>query len=299
MSAGTAGPATADGAGAARVVAPARTALVTGASRGIGRAIAVGLAAAGLDVALLARDGNRLAGVAEEISAAGGRAVVVTADVTDAQAVADAVRAAESALGGVDLLVNNAGRVDAEVPLWEADPDEWWAIVETNVRGPFLLARAVVPGMIARGGGRVVDLNSGAGSHDMEGASAYNASKTALLRIGANLHRSGYARGLRTFEVAPGVVRTDMTGSMEMHRARTEWTPVERTVEMVVAIAQGDLDAFSGAFVRVTHDSPESLRAALDAAAREGRAVPGPDGRRLRVTRWGDDDPMQGALPAR
>ncbi|MFI2703222.1 SDR family oxidoreductase [Cellulosimicrobium composti] len=293
------------GPGPAGAVAPARTALVTGASRGIGRAIAVGLAAAGLDVALLARDADRLAGVAAEIAALGerdgaaGRAVVVTADVTDAGAVAAAVRAAEDALGGVDLLVNNAGRVDAEVPLWEADPDEWWAIVETNVRGPFLLARAVVPGMLARGGGRVVDLNSGAGSHDMDGASAYNASKTALLRIGANLHRSGFDRGLRTFEVSPGVVQTDMTASMTMHEGRTEWTPVERTVEMVVAIAAGELDAFSGAFVRVTHDSPQSLRAAVVAGERDGRAVPGQDGRRLRVTRWGDDDPMPGALPAR
>jgi 3-oxoacyl-[acyl-carrier protein] reductase len=281
-------------------VAPARTALVTGASRGIGRAIAVGLASAGLDVGLLARDAARLRDVADEITAGGaGRAVVVTADVTDVEAVSAAVAAAEGEIGGIDLLVNNAGRVDAEVPLWEADPDEWWAILETNVRGPFLLARAVVPGMLARGGGRVVDLNSGAGSHDMVGASAYNASKTALLRLGANLHRSGYDRGLRTFEVAPGVVQTDMTGSMVMHRGRTEWTPVQRTVEMVVAIAGGGLDAFSGSFVRVTHDSPDSLRAALDDAARGGRAVPGPDGRRLRVTRWGDDDPMPGELPRR
>lgn len=290
------------GEGDALTVAPARTALVTGASRGIGRAVAVGLAAVGLDVALLARDAGRLDEVAGEIAGLGegaGRAVVVTADVTDAGAVGAAVATVEAELGGVDLLVNNAGRVDAEVPLWEADPEQWWAVLETNVRGPFLLSRAVVPGMLARGGGRVVDLNSGAGSHDSQGASAYNASKTALLRLGANMHRSGYDQGLRTFEVSPGVVQTDMTASMVMHQGRTEWTPVERTVEMVVAIAAGGLDAFSGAFVRVTHDSPESLRAALDAAAHAGRDVPGPDGRRLRVTRWGDDDPMPGELPRR
>lgn len=289
-------------AGDGTTVAPARTALVTGASRGIGRAVAVGLAAAGLDVALLARDAARLDETAAEIGRLGaqvGRAVVVTADVTDAQAVDAAVASAVAQLGGIDLLVNNAGRVDAEVPLWEADPEQWWSVLETNVRGPFLLSRAVVPGMLARGGGRVVDLNSGAGSHDSTGASAYNASKTALLRLGTNMHRSGHALGLRTFEVAPGVVQTDMTASMDMHAGRTEWTPVERTVEMVVAIAGGGLDAFSGSFVRVTHDSPASLRAALDEAARTGRDVPGPDGRRLRVTRWGEDDPMPGELPRR
>jgi NAD(P)-dependent dehydrogenase (short-subunit alcohol dehydrogenase family) len=132
----------------------------------------------------------------------------------------------------------------------------------------------------------------------MDGASAYNASKTALLRMGSNLHLSGHARGLRTFEVSPGVVQTDLTASMDMHVGRTEWTPVERTVEMIVAVARGELDAWSGAFVRVTHDSPESLRAA-SAASGSTDSVPGPDARRLRVTRFGDDDPMPGTLPAR
>lgn len=276
------------------VVPAARTALVTGASRGIGRAVALGLAAAGLDVALLARDAARLDDVAARVRAAGRRAVVLEADVTDPAAVRAATGRAEQELDGVDLLVNNAGRIDAEVPLWEADPDAWWAVVETNVRGPFLLAHALVPGMLARGGGRVVDLASGASSHDMDGASAYNASKTALVRMGANLHVSGAARGLRVFEVAPGVVATDMTGSMTMHRGRTAWTPVERTVETVVAIARGELDDLSGCFLRVTHDTPAALRAAADAAAARGEAFPGEGARRLRVQPWGPDDPLAG-----
>ncbi|MBE7698985.1 SDR family NAD(P)-dependent oxidoreductase [Oerskovia sp. Sa1BUA8] len=280
-------------------VAPARTALVTGGARGIGRAVVLGLADAGLDVAVLGRDASRVDDVVAEVRARGRRAVALVADVGAVEAVDSAVARAEAELGGIDLLVNNAGRIDAEVPLWEADPDEWWSVMETNLRGPFLLARAVVPGMLARGGGRVVDLNSGAGSHDMDGATAYNASKTALLRLGSNLHASGHARGLRTFEVAPGVVRTDLTASMDMHVGRTEWTPVERTVEMVVAIARGELDAWSGTFVRVTHDSPASLRAAASGATGDADAVPGPEARRLRVTRYGDDDPMPGALPAR
>lgn len=280
-------------------VAPARTALVTGGARGIGRAVVLGLARAGVDVAVLGRDASRVDDVVAQVRALGRRSVGLVADVGDPAAVDAAVARAEAELGGIDLLVNNAGRIDAEVPLWEADPDEWWSVMETNVRGPFLLARALVPGMLARGGGRVVDLNSGAGSHDMDGATAYNASKTALLRLGANLHLSGHARGLRTFEVAPGVVQTDLTASMDMHVGRTEWTPVERTVEMIVAIARGELDAWSGTFVRVTHDSPASLRAAATAGSQDAEAVPGPEARRLRVTRFGDDDPMPGALPAR
>jgi NAD(P)-dependent dehydrogenase (short-subunit alcohol dehydrogenase family) len=198
----------------------------------------------------------------------------------------------EGGLGSVDLLVNNAGRIDAEVPLWEADPDEWWQILDTNVRGPFLLARHVVPGMLARGGGRVVDLNSGSGSHDMTVASAYNLSKTALMRMGHHLHAAGHAHGLRVLEVAPGVVQTDMTGSMAMHSGRTEWTPVERTVEIVTAFARAELDACSGWFVRASHDTPASLR---ELAAGAGAAAP----RHLRVLPAGDDDPLAQELTGR
>lgn len=259
-------------------VPPARTALVTGASRGIGAALARSLAAAGLDVALLARDGDRLTAVAEEVEAAGRRAVVLAADVTDRVAVDAAVAEAEFALGSVDLLVNNAGLVDAEVPLWEADPAEFAQVLTTNVYGPFLLARAVIPGMLARGGGRVVDLSSGAGTHDNAKASAYNVSKTALLRIGGGLHAAGFDRGLRAFEVAPGVVATDMSTGMQMHAGRTDWTPPEAVGEIVTAIAAGELDTLSGCYLRAGTDTLAGLR--------ERAAAGQPAGRRLRVTDW-------------
>ncbi len=273
-------------------VAAARTALVTGASRGIGRAIALGLAAAGLDVALVARDVTRLDDVAAAIRAEGRRAIVVPAEVTDAAQVRDAVAAAEAELGGIDLLVNAAGVIEEETPAWEADPELWWRTMEVNVRGPFLLAHTLVPLMLGRGGGRIVDLSSGAGSHDMATASAYNASKTALLRFGAHLHVAGHAQGLRVFELAPGVVATDMTASMQMHVGRTEWTPVERTVELVNAIAAGDLDACSGWFLRAGADTVESLRA-LASGSTPANA------RRLRVLPAGPADPLTETLTGR
>ncbi|PZR55471.1 short-chain dehydrogenase [Xylanimonas oleitrophica] len=279
-------------------VAPARTALVTGASRGIGRSLALGLAEAGLDVALVARDRTALDAVAAGVRDAGRRAVVLPAEVTDAGQVRAAVAEAEAELGGVDLLVNAAGVVDAEVPAWEADPEQWWRTMEVNVRGPFLLAHAVVPGMLARGGGRVVDLASGASSHDMRVASAYNASKTALARLGAHLHATGFDRGLRTFEVAPGVVATDMTASMAMHEGRTDWTPVERTVDVVVAVARGELDACSGWFVRVTHDTPQSLRELAAGAGGSSGGAPA-TARRLRVLPAGEGDPLAADLTGR
>lgn len=258
----------------------ARTALVTGASRGIGRELALGMARAGLDVALLARDEARLTDVAQEVGAHGVRAVVLVADVTDHAGVGAAVRRAEEELGSVDLLVNNAGRVDTEVPLWEADPEEWWSVVETDVRGPFLLAHAVVPGMLARGGGRVVDLNSGSGTRDSALATAYTVAKTALFRIGGALHEAGHGQGLRAFELAPGVVRTDMTASMRVHADRTEWTPAEASTDLVTAIARGELDELSGCYLRAGVDTPASLREAVDAGRHRDGA------RRLAVTGW-------------
>jgi len=276
---------------------PARTALVTGASRGIGREIALGLARAGVHVALLARDAGRLEAVAEEIRALGGTAVVLTADVSDPEAVRAAVSAAEQALGSIDLLVNNAGAIESERPLWEADPDEWWSVFETNVRAPFLFDRFTVPGMVERGGGRIIDLASGAGSHEMNGGySAYTGSKTALVRVGAALHNDGFERGLRVFELAPGVVRTDMSTGMALHAGRTEWTPAERVTDVVNAIAAGELDVCSGWFLRVSDDTPASLRERAAQVAAEGTAA---TARRLRVLPAGSGDPLADAFTKR
>ena len=132
--------------------------------------------------------------------------------------------------GDIDVLVNNAGVIDAEVPLEESDPDEWWQTMQVNVLGPYLMTRYVMPHMAAAGGGRVINLNSGAGVRPGALASAYNASKTALARVTGSTHLSGRAHGIRAFDLAPGVVRTDMTASMQAHEGRTEWTsPAEVT----------------------------------------------------------------------
>lgn len=272
--------------------APARTALVTGAARGLGRILAEGLADAGLDVAVLGRDEAALGDVAGAIVGVGRRAVVVTADVRDQAAVAAAVARAEGELGSIDLLVNNAGVIEPdEVPLWEADPQQWWDVVETDLRGPFHLLRAVVPGMLARGGGRVVELSSGAGANDRDVYSAYCAAKAGMLRLGGHLHLAGYDHGLRTFEIAPGVVRTDMTAAMAMHRGRTDWTDPAEMVALVVAAAGGTLDAWSGCFLRAGLDDVEGLVREGRRLDLEGRGVPYPH-RRLLVFPYGDSDPL-------
>jgi 3-oxoacyl-[acyl-carrier protein] reductase len=270
-----------------------RTALVTGPNRGLGRAIALGLAESGVAVGLLGRSEPALRAVAKEITAAGGRAAVATADVRDFEAVTDAVAVIEDELGGVDLLVNSAGVIDpVEVPVWEADPDDWWDVVDIDLRGPFHLVRTVVPGMVERGAGRVVNLNSNAGAQDREIYSAYCAAKAGLFRITGNLHLAGYEHGLRAFEISPGTVQTDMTASMPMHADRTEWARPEWLVDLVLGVARGELDAWSGCFLRTGVDTVESLtKAAAELTDGTGAPVPAP-ARRLNVIPWAPGDPL-------
>ncbi|MGY1702649.1 SDR family NAD(P)-dependent oxidoreductase [Geodermatophilus sp. SYSU D00766] len=259
-------------------------ALVTGASAGIGRHLAEGLAARGAAVAGLARGGGRLRAAMDDVAAAtGARTLALPADVTDPAAVDAAVARVTAELGPVGLLVNNAGLIDAaEVPLWQADPDQWWSVVESQVRGPFLLARAVLPGMLAAGGGRVIGLSSGIATRANPLYSAYSAGKTAQVRLTESLDLAGAAHGVRAFDVAPGVVDTAMTRAMPMHAGRTEWTRPEDVVDLVVAIAAGELDQWSGRFVRVGVDSLETLRA----------TTPTGDARRLRLVPYGEGDPL-------
>ena len=273
-----------------------RTALVTGAGRGIGRGLALGLAAHGYDVALLGRSEEHLRAVAAEIGEAARatgrpepRTVVVPADVTDRDAVRSAVAAVEEAFaaaGGVGLLVNNAGVIErSEVPFAEDDVEDVWRVVETNVRGPVLVTHAVLPGMLARGGGRIVNINSGAAHRPSPAYTGYGLSKGALARLTTILDAQYRDQGLVVVDLAPGVVATDMTASMPTWEGRTEWTPVEESLALVLAVGDGRLDALSGRFLRAGGDTPESLVAATDDVLAQ-------DARRLRLVPYGPTDPI-------
>ena len=147
------------------------------------------------------------------------------------------------------------------------------------------MTRAVVPAMIAAGGGRVINLNSGASTAERADLSAYSASKSALARITGSTHLAGWAHGIRAFDLAPGVVRTAMTLSMDLHKGRTQWTEPADVTDLMLALAGGDLDAWSGRFVRAGVDTPESLR------LRAGLEL-GDGARTLRLRTWGASDPL-------
>ena len=162
-----------------------QVALVTGASAGIGRHLVEGLAARGMAVAGLARGEDRLTGAMDEVAeATGARTLAVAADVTDRAAVEAAVTQVAAELGKVDLLVNNAGLIDAaEVPLWEADPDQWWDVVACHVAGAFLLCRAVVPWMLLRNQGRIVTWAAGRARGATATTPPTPSAKSGLMRI--------------------------------------------------------------------------------------------------------------------
>ena len=260
------------------------TALITGASAGIGRHLAEGLAARGMAVAGLARNPGRLATAMGDVAAAtGARTLAVAADVTDRAAVETAVARTLEEFGRVDLLVNNAGLMDPEeVPVWEADPDEWWSVVESHIRGGLLPVHAVVPGMVARQHGRVVSLASGLSTRGGRLYSAYSVGKTGLMRLTETLAAGLEGTGVYAFDVSPGVVRTAMSTSMSIHEGRTEWTDPADVVALVAAIAAGELDQWSGRFLHTGFDDLDTLR----------RTRPEGVGRQLRMIPYGESDPV-------
>jgi len=189
-------------------------ALVTGASRGIGRGIAIALAKAGMSVAVTARTEGDLAETARLIEGAGGTSVAYPADITDLTSLEQLVADTEQQLGSIDLLVNNAGLPGTPGPDWLNDHNEWWRVMETNIRGPFLMARAVVPRMIERRQGRIVNVSSSSAYLSSPNMSSYTASKAALTNWSRSLAEATQEYGISVFAYCPGLVLTEMTEMM-------------------------------------------------------------------------------------
>lgn len=268
---------------------PARTAVVTGAGRGIGAGLALGLAARGYRLALLGRTGAHLDATAARIRELhpGADVTTIPVDLVEHDAVVAAAAAAEAALGRVELLVQNAGVIEhAELPLAQDDVEDVWRVIEANVRGPLLLSHALLPGMLAAGGARIVHINSGSGYRGATAYTGYHVSKGALARLTTQLDTQYRDRGLLVFDLAPGVVATDMTAAMPVHDDRTTWTPVETVADLLAEIGEGRLDALAGRFVRAGADTAASLAPMTE-------EILATDARRLTLSLWGPDDPLR------
>jgi NAD(P)-dependent dehydrogenase (short-subunit alcohol dehydrogenase family) len=233
-----------------------KVALVTGGGRGIGAGIAAELAQAGMRVAAAARTGEQVEAVAREI---GGIAVEV--DVADPSSVGRMVSEVERELGPVDVLVNDAGISGPSQarPIWEEDPADWWHVFEVNVLGAYLCCRAVLPQMVERGRGRIVNVGSGAAYLPLPpgvGGTAYGPSKAALQRFGELLAGQLQDRGVYVFTISPGLVRTAMTSSFSDD---APWTPPELAPRLVRVLASGRADSLAGRYLHAEHDDVEDL----------------------------------------
>ena len=259
-----------------------QVALVTGGGRGLGRAYAEALAAAGSAVAVVARTDSQVMETVARIAAAGGSACAFAADVTDKGAVESVVAAVEKELGPIALLVNAAGVADPLGPLAECDPDSWWRGVEINAKGPYLCARFVLPGMISRGAGRIINVSSGVGTRAYDYLSSYSVGKTALIRLTESAAAENAARGVRVFSISPGMVRTDMNRLLVGHPKSAEWFPwaaetlakgkdfpPDASTRLVLRLASGDGDALSGRHISVADDLDALVARAADVVAQQ------------------------------
>ena len=229
-------------------------ALITGGGRGIGADIARALAKDGWDVVVAARSRGQVEQVAAET---GGRWIEL--DVADRASVERAVADA----GPVDLLVANAGINEGmdERPSWTLDPDEWWHVYEVNVLGVHLCCRAVIPGMLERGGGRIAITGSGASYLPGGESTAYAPSKAAVCRYGEMLANELSGR-IPVFFFSPGLVRTEMTAGAFADDA--PWTPPELAPELVRRLASGRYDALAGRYLHAEHDDIDDLLGRID-----------------------------------
>ncbi|MCA1219627.1 SDR family NAD(P)-dependent oxidoreductase [Streptomyces sp. 8L] len=249
-----------------------KVALVTGAARGIGRQISITLAKHGYHLGLVDKLSADLSVTAENIERMGGEVVSVTGDVSNPENVEHCCDTVEKRFGHVDVLVNNAGYAGRFGPFAETDPDDWWEVMTTNVRGPMLFCRRMVPAMLERGHGYVVNINTRVAVRDDSVAtfSGLAASKAALARFTGALAHETAGRGVVVLDINPGMVRTAMTEQRPDYDdiPDTAFLPVTVGAKMVAALVSGRYDVLHGRFIHARDD----LDALAEAVAKDPRA---------------------------
>jgi 3-oxoacyl-[acyl-carrier protein] reductase len=230
-----------------------KVAIVTGASRGIGAAAAQALAGAGAAVMLAARDGKLCVEVAGKIAAAGGKAAALACDVADYAAVEALVATTTQRFGRPGILINNAGVIEPIATIATADPAAWARNVQINLVGAFNAVRSVLPGMLAAGGGTIVNVSSGAALRPLEGWGAYCSGKAGMAMLTRAIMLEEGARGIRVFGFQPGTTDTDMqvlirASGMNIisQIPRGNLTPVAEPAKAIVYLCTPDADDLAG-----------------------------------------------------
>ena len=230
-----------------------KVAIVTGASRGIGAAAALALGEAGASVVLAARTVAQAEANARQIDAAGGKAVAMACDVSDYAACQRLVHETTRHFGPPDVLVNNAGVIEPIGMVGETDPTEWARSIEINLIGAYYAIRAVLPGMIERGHGDIINVSSGAALRPQEGWSAYCAGKAGLAMLTRSIDLEHRAAGIRVFGFQPGTTDTDMQVTirasginMVSKIPREQLTPVAHPARAIVYLCTREADDLAG-----------------------------------------------------
>jgi NAD(P)-dependent dehydrogenase (short-subunit alcohol dehydrogenase family) len=252
-------------------------AVVTGAGRGIGRAIALAQAAEGAKVALLARSAADIEAVAAEISAQGGAARAYAVDIVDLDAVAKAFAAIAAELGPAGLLTNNAGSFTAIGPIWAVEPEAWWRDIEINVRGAFNCCRAAMPAMLSSKRGRIINMVGGGTATSFPNGSGYATSKAGLLRFTECLSDTLLGSGVLAFAMDPGLVRTAMTEyQLSSEAGRAYLTNIEAlfkesidvpptlAARLSVEIGAGRFDKLAGRMLMAARGDLDLAEAAIE-----------------------------------
>ena len=242
-------------------------ALVTGAGRGIGRAIAAALAGAGADLILLARTAGELDETAAQVRDLGREALPIVADVSRRVDVQQAVTQGLAWFGRVDVLINNAGIQPPIGPLVENDPEAWTQAVAVNLFGPFYCIQAVLPGMMARRRGKIINLSGGGATGPRHNFSAYAASKAALVRLTETVAEEVRPYNIQVNAIAPGAVNTRMLDEVlaagaaagaelaaAQKRQTQGGTPAEVSAELIVFLASAAADGLTGKLISAPHD---------------------------------------------
>jgi NAD(P)-dependent dehydrogenase (short-subunit alcohol dehydrogenase family) len=255
-----------------------QSALVTGAGRGIGQAVALRLAAEGARVTLVARTSRQLDETVDQIRRAGGDALAVPGDVTAPGTATSAAAAARVRFGPVSLLVNNAGIPGPYGPIGTIDPLEWWNAQKVNVLAAVLFMHAVIPGMREMRSGRIVNIVSSAGLEPVPHLSAYAVSKSTVMRLTETVDLESRSAGVRAFALHPGTITTDMAQATISSPEAQRWVPggvamlknrtpedstkdLARCCDVVAALGAGRYDALGGRYLDLWWD--------LDAKARD------------------------------
>ena len=227
-----------------------KTALITGASRGIGASTARRFAEAGANVALVARNADAIAELAGEI---GPQAIAIPCDISRYWEVEAAVQACQETFGGLDILIGNAGVIEPISHLSTADPEAWGHAIDINLKGVFYGMRAAMPVMQAAGGGTILTISSGAAHHALEGWSHYCASKAGAAMLTSSAHLEGALHGLRVMGLSPGTVATQMQHEIKASGvnpvAQLEWSdhiPPEWPAEALLWMCGADADEYLG-----------------------------------------------------